>query len=69
MNPLKRKNSPLKCQIRHWLKPKRRQSYRFLQRQKMTQRVDDLHENLVRSGFIWEPWHYKYSSAINYYTN
>ena len=44
MNTLKRKNSPLKCQIRRWLKPKRRQAYSFLKRQKMTQRVHDLHE-------------------------
>ena len=21
------------------------------------------------SGLVWEPWHYKYSSAIDYYTN
>ena len=23
----------------------------------------------VRSGLVWEPWHYKYSSAIDHYTN
>ncbi len=28
-----------------------------------------LHENPVRAGLVWEPWHYKYSSAIDYYTN
>jgi len=28
-----------------------------------------LHENPVRSGLVWEPWHYKYSSAADYYTN
>lgn len=33
------------------------------------QRLKYLHENPVRSGLVWEPWHYKYSSAIDYYTN
>ena len=37
--------------------------------EKMKQRLDYLHENPVRSGLVWEPWHYKYSSAIDYYTN
>jgi putative transposase len=37
--------------------------------EKIKQRLDYLHENPVRSGLVWEPWHYKYSSAINYYTN
>ena len=32
------------------------------------QRLNYLHENPVRSGLVWEPWHYKYSSAIDYYT-
>ena len=36
---------------------------------KFTQRLLYLHENPVRSGLVWEPWHYKYSSAIDYYTN
>lgn len=36
---------------------------------KCKQRMDYLHENPVRSGLVWEPWHYKYSSAIDYYTN
>jgi putative transposase len=36
---------------------------------KIKQRLDYLHENPVRSGLVWEPWHYKYSSAIDYYTN
>ena len=36
---------------------------------KMKQRLDYLHENPVRIGLVWEPWHYKYSSAIDYYTN
>ena len=31
--------------------------------------LDYLHENPVRSGLVWEPWHCKYSSAIDYYTN
>lgn len=37
--------------------------------EKVKQRIDYLHENPVRSGLVWEPWHYKYSSAIDYYTN
>ena len=36
---------------------------------KTQQRLDYLHENPVRSGLVWEPWHYKYSSAIDNYTN
>jgi REP element-mobilizing transposase RayT len=36
---------------------------------KTKDRLDYLHENPVRSGLVWEPWHYKYSSAIDYYTN
>jgi putative transposase len=37
--------------------------------EKIKQRLDYLHENPVRSGLVWEPWHYKYSSAMDYYTN
>jgi putative transposase len=37
--------------------------------EKVKQRLDYLHENPMRSGLVWEPWHYKYSSAIDYYTN
>jgi len=37
--------------------------------EKSKERLDYLHENPVRSGLVWEPWHYKYSSAIDYYTN
>lgn len=36
---------------------------------KTKERLDYLHENAVKSGLVWEPWHYKYSSAIDYYTN
>lgn len=35
----------------------------------LEQRLLYLHENPVRSGLVWEAWHYKYSSAIDYYTN
>jgi len=35
----------------------------------ITQRLDYLHENPVRAGYVWEPQHYKYSSAIDYYTD
>lgn len=34
----------------------------------LEQRLKYLHENPVSSGLVWEPWHYKYSSAIDYYT-
>lgn len=37
--------------------------------QKLQQRLSYLHENPVTSGLVWEPQHYKYSSAIDYYTN
>jgi putative transposase len=37
--------------------------------EKLKERLDYLHENPVGSGLVWEPWHYKYSSAIDYYTN
>jgi REP element-mobilizing transposase RayT len=37
--------------------------------EKIKQRLDYLHENPVQSGLVWEPWHYKYSSAIDYYSN
>lgn len=36
---------------------------------KLKERLDYLHQNPVKSGLVWEPWHYKYSSAIDYYTN
>lgn len=36
--------------------------------EKVKDRLDYLHENPVRSGLVWEPWYYKYSSAIDYYT-
>jgi len=35
----------------------------------INQRLNYLHENPVKSGLVWESWHYKYSSAIDYYTN
>jgi REP element-mobilizing transposase RayT len=37
--------------------------------EKLTQRLVYLHENPVRSGLVWEAWHYKYSSALDYSTN
>ncbi len=33
------------------------------------QRLNYLHENPVRAGIVWEPQHYKYSSADDYYNN
>jgi putative transposase len=36
--------------------------------EKLRQRLNYLHENPVRSGLVWEPWHYRYSSAIDYWT-
>lgn len=35
----------------------------------LEQRLLYLHENPVRSGLVWEAWHYKHSSAIDFYTN
>ena len=35
----------------------------------MYQRLDYLHTNPVRSGLVWEPWHYRYSSDCNYMNN
>lgn len=35
----------------------------------MQQRLDYLHDNPVKAGLVWEAWHYKYSSAIDYCTN
>ncbi len=35
----------------------------------MNQRLDYLHTNLVKSGLVWEPWHYRYSSACDYIKN
>lgn len=34
----------------------------------MQQRLEYLHNNPVKSGLVWEAWHYKYSSAIDYCT-
>jgi putative transposase len=34
----------------------------------MQQRLEYLHHNPVKAGLVWEAWHYKYSSAIDYYT-
>ena len=30
---------------------------------------DYLNNNPVRSGLVWEAWHYKYGSTIDYITN
>ena len=37
--------------------------------EKMKQRLNYLHQNPVRSGIVWEPQQYKYSSALDYYSN
>jgi len=37
--------------------------------EKTQQRLDYLHNNPVRSGLVWEPFDFKYSSVIDYYTN
>ncbi|WP_179412871.1 REP-associated tyrosine transposase [Mucilaginibacter sp. E4BP6] len=36
--------------------------------QMMDERIGYLHTNPVKAGIVWEPQHYKYSSAIDYYT-
>jgi REP element-mobilizing transposase RayT len=33
------------------------------------QRLNYLHENPVRAGIVWEPQHYKFSSAVDYFEN
>jgi putative transposase len=37
--------------------------------EKIEQRLTYLHENPVRAGVVYEPQHYLYSSAIDYYRN
>ena len=37
--------------------------------EKTRQRLNYLHENPVRAGIVWVPENYKYSSAIDYYTD
>ena len=32
------------------------------------QRINYLHWNPVTAGFVYEPWYWKYSSAIDYMT-
>ncbi|WP_461453250.1 REP-associated tyrosine transposase [Mucilaginibacter sp.] len=36
--------------------------------QMVDQRMDYLHTNPVKAGLVWEPQHYKYSSAVDYYS-
>lgn len=35
----------------------------------LRQRIDYLHENPVKAGYVFEPQEYVYSSAIDYFTN
>ena len=35
----------------------------------LKQKLNYVHENPVRAGVVYESWHYKYSSAIDYCTN
>ena len=35
----------------------------------MEQRLNYLHENPVKAGYVWSAEHYKYSSAVDYYTD
>ena len=37
--------------------------------EKQRQRLLYLHQNPVRAGLVWQPQDYKYSSAIDYYTD
>ncbi len=34
----------------------------------MDQRLNYLHENPIKAGYVWEAQYYKYSSAIDHYT-
>lgn len=36
--------------------------------QKCRQRLEYVHQNPVRAGWVWQPPEYKYSSALDYYT-
>jgi REP element-mobilizing transposase RayT len=36
--------------------------------EKLEQRIHYLHNNPVKAGIVWEPMNYKYSSAIDYYS-
>ncbi|MFT3825528.1 MAG: transposase [Chitinophagaceae bacterium] len=36
--------------------------------EKTQQRLNYLHKNPVKAGWVWEPQEYKYSSAVDYYT-
>jgi hypothetical protein len=36
--------------------------------EKQQQRLLYLHQNPVRAGLVWQPQDYKYSSAVDYYT-
>lgn len=33
------------------------------------QKLNYLHWNPVTAGFVIEPWHWQYSSAVDYFTN
>jgi putative transposase len=35
-------------------------------RKVIAQKLNYIHQNPVVSGFVLEPWHWKYSSAIDY---
>jgi hypothetical protein len=35
----------------------------------LKQKINYLHANPIRAGIVYETWHYKYSSAINYCTD
>ena len=35
----------------------------------LKQKLNYLHENSIRAGIVYESWHYKYSSAIDYCTD
>ena len=37
--------------------------------QMLKQKLDYLHDNPVKAGIVFEPQHYVYSSAVDYYTN
>ena len=37
--------------------------------ERLKQRLHYLHQNPVRAGLVWEPWHYRYSSACDYMDN
>lgn len=60
------KNNNNNKEVQFW-----RQEYHPIElssKRRLEHALSYLHENPVKSGLVWEAWHYKYSSAIDYET-